>query len=160
INIGDLPYVRNHLSAIQSEFADHPSELLGPNKVTRILRNVKEMTIQVDPSDTTPLLRAKTSWWTAVEEKVLNKYDDKMCRAGRLELSTSTMCVQPILVVKKDSSWRIVFNFAPINWRIIGMVWPLEPVDKVVQMIAQWKLLSCFDFSLGYHQLSIKPVSQ
>ena len=104
------------------------------------------MTATLDPLQTGPLPRSKVKRWTPEQEDVLNKYDEEMTAAGKLEPSTSSTCALPILVPKKDGSWRTVFNFAPINQRIIPLVWPLEHADEVMQKLAKSKMNCAFDF--------------
>lgn len=115
INIGDVPELIPYVEQIEELFLRHLPEILGPGEIARTLTGVEEMTAKLDPSDTSPLPKAKVARWSETEEKVLNEYDDKMTAAGKLEPSTSNTSARPLLVPKKDASWRIVFNFSPIN---------------------------------------------
>lgn len=160
INIGDLRELKPYTEQIKQLFLEHLPEIIAPGEIARTLTGVQPMTAQLDMSDTTPLPRARVTRWTETEERVLNEYDEKMTKAGKLEPSTSTTSSRPILVKKKDGSWRIVLNFAPINRRIIPLVWPLEPTDKVLQKMAKWNWLSTFDHSLGYHQCPLDKMSR
>ena len=78
-----------------------------------------------------------------------------MMTAGKLEASQSPTSARPLLVAKKDGTWRTVFNFSPIGRRIVPLAWPLEPCDKVLQKMARWNYISMFDHSLGYHQCPV-----
>lgn len=159
INIGNMPIMDEPdiNQKIHDLFNEYQEELLAPGTIARTMTGLPPMDITLDPTNHSPLPRAKVQRWTPMQEKVLNEYDDKMSAAGKLEPSISQTSAYPILVPKPDGTWRIVFNFL-INKRLIPYLWPLEPADKVLQKAAQWALLSCFDFALGYHQLPLRTV--
>ena len=114
------------------------------------------MTIQLDPSQTGPLPVAHKTRWSETEVKALNEYDDKMQAAGKLEPSMSTTAALPILVMKPDKTFRVVFNYSPIAGRIVPYVWPLEPTDVVLQKASKWNTISSFDFPISYHQVELE----
>jgi len=153
INVGiwdGLQGYEEELLVIIKEYID---ELLEPGGIARTLVNVPEMTVQLDPSQSGPLPKPKVPRWSAEQEKVLREYTKKMFAASKLEKSTGRTFALPILVPKKDDTYRIVFNFRPIGQRILGFSWPLDPLDKILQKMAQWDLtVVSFDHSLGYHQ--------
>ena len=158
INIGILPELEPYKEEIEALILKHLPEFLEPGGIARTLINVEPMEIHVDEELVKKdggLPVARTQRLSPTHTAVLNEYDDKMMAAGKIEESTSITCATPLLVPKKDGSWRIVFNYAPIAKYIKPLVWPLEPMDVVLQKMARYKYRSSFDHSLGYHQCPI-----
>jgi len=158
INIGILPELEPYKEQIEALMLKHLPEFLEPGGIARTLTNVEPMEIIIDEELVKKdggLPVARVQRLSPTHTEVLNQYDDKMMAAGKIEESTSTTCATPLLVAKKDGSWRIVFNYAPIAKYVKPLVWPLEPMDVVLQKMARHKYRSSFDHSLGYHQCPI-----
>ena len=160
INIGDLPEVDEYRDEIEQMFEDHLDEILEPGGIARTLTNVEPMTVSLDHD----LIKkhgglpvARPLRVSPEQEKVLNQYQEKMERANKIEEATSTTSALPLLVKKKDGSWRIVLNYAPIGKFVRPLIWPLEPMDAVLQKMARHKYRCSFDHSLGYHQIPVHP---
>ena len=154
--VADLPEWEPHIPALTSILEKHITVFPLPGVIAPTITGIPNMTIQLDTSKEGPLPRAHKTRWSETETKVLNEYDDKMTKAGKLEPSMSTTAALPLLVAKPDKTWRIVFNYAPIAGRIIPYVWPLEPTDVVLQKASQWHTITSFDFPLAYHQLGLE----
>ena len=160
LNIGILPEVEEYRSDIEKLFEQHLEEFLEPGGIARTLTNVEPMTVSVNwdlVKKNGGLPVAKPLRLPPAHVEVLNKYDDKMTAADKIEESTSTTSALPMLVEKKDDTWRIVFNYAPVAKYIDPLVWPLEPMDQVLQKMALHRYRCSFDHSLGYHQIPLHP---
>lgn len=154
--VADLPEWEPFIPQLTEVLTQYIDVFPGPGETARTITGIEPMTIQLDPSQQGPLPVAHKKRWSELETRVLNEYDDKMQAAGKLEPSMSTTSALPLLVLKPDKTYRIVFNYAPIGGRIIPYVWPLEPTDVTLQKASQWRTISSFDFPISYHQIPLE----
>ena len=66
----------------------------------------------------------------------------------------------PILVRKKNKEWRMCVDYTDLNKHYPKDPFGLPRIDKVVDSIAGYELLSFLDCYSGYHQISLEEEDQ
>ena len=78
-----------------------------------------------------------------VEQKTLKSMKD----AGVIEPSNSDWASPPVLVRKKDNSWRYCIDFRALNAVTVKDAYPLPPIDDCIDGLAGKELFCTLDMS-------------
>lgn len=76
------------------------------------------------------------------------------------EIHHSKWVANPMLVNKKNRSWRMCVNCMSLNKACPKDPFPLSCIDQVVDSTTRCKLLSFLDAYSGYHQIAMKEADQ
>ena len=66
----------------------------------------------------------------------------------------------PVLVLKKNGSWRMCIDYTSLNKVCPKDPFPLPRIDQVIDSTAGCELLSFLDAYSGYHQIPLNPADQ
>ena len=88
-----------------------------------------------------------------VEQKTLKSMKD----AGVIEPSNSDWASPPVLVRKKDNSWRYCIDFRALNAVTVKDAYPLPRIDDCIDGLAGKELFCTLDMNSGYWQIPIAP---
>ena len=66
----------------------------------------------------------------------------------------------PVLVLKKNGTWRMCIDYTSLNKACPKDPFPLPRIDQVVDSTAGCELLSFLDAYSGYHQIPLNPDDQ
>ena len=88
-----------------------------------------------------------------VEQKTLKSMKD----AGVIEPSNSEWASPPVLVRKKDNSWRYCFDFWALNAVTVKDAYPLPQINDCIDGLAKKELFCTLDMNSGYWQIPIAP---
>ena len=66
----------------------------------------------------------------------------------------------PVLVLKKNGSWRMCIDYTSLNKACPKDPFPLPRIDQVIDSTAGCELLSFLDAYSGYHQIPLNPDDQ
>jgi hypothetical protein len=66
----------------------------------------------------------------------------------------------PVLVLKKNGSWRICIDYTSLNKACPKDPFPLPRIDQVIDSTAGCELLSFLDAYSGYHQIPLNQANQ
>jgi hypothetical protein len=66
----------------------------------------------------------------------------------------------PVLVLKKNNTWRICINYTSLNRACPKDPFTLPRIDQVIDSTAGCDLLSFLDAYSGYHQISLYQPDQ
>ena len=86
------------------------------------------------------------------EEK---KTIDSMLDAGVIEPSQSEWASPPVLVRKKDGSWRYCIDFRAVNNATIKDAYPLLLIEECIDSLAGKKWFCTLDMNAGYWQIPV-----
>ena len=85
------------------------------------------------------------------EEKVLTS----MLKAGVIEQSQSEWESPPVLVRKKDNTWRYCIDFRYLNSVSIKDAYPLPLIEECIDSLSGMKWFCTLDMNSGYWQIPI-----
>lgn len=156
VYVGDLPEVDEHMEEVKMMFEKHKGCFPKSGEMSRTLDSTKlqaSASFHTDP--TVPLPRAYTRKYSPEQIRVLNNYVDVMVRADKMQKSSSPVSCNPLLVAKKDGTFRVCVNFIPVNKMIQPMAWPIpDPMTEIYKLQGcEW--LSFWDCKDGYLQSPI-----
>lgn len=157
IMVGDLPEVQEHISEIRQLFEKHVGAFPKEGEMSRTMHADKlsaaaSFTVKED----VPFPRAYSRKYSPGQISVLNDYVRKMERAGKMRKSASPVSCNPLLVEKKDGSYRVCVNFIPVNKLIRPMAWPIPDPHVEINKLQGCKWLSFWDCKDGYLQSPIE----
>ncbi|KAK1646114.1 hypothetical protein QYE76_063919 [Lolium multiflorum] len=83
------------------------------------------------------------------------------CSAGFImEVLHPDWLANPVLVLKKNGSWRMCIDYTSLNKACPKDPFPLPRIDQVIDSTAGCELLSFLDAYSGYHQIPLNPDDQ
>ena len=88
-------------------------------------------------------------------EKEEKKTVDSMLGAGVIEPSTSDWASPPVLVRKKDNSWRYCLDFRALNNVTVKDAYPLPLIEDCLDSLAGKSWFSTLDMNSGYWQIPL-----
>lgn len=156
IMVGDLPEVEANIEQIAALFTQYKDcfPLKGQMSCTMDAEQIGEpASFHLRPDMEFPRARARR--YSPEEIKVLLEYQDKMVAAGKMRPSSSPVSSNPLLVLKKDGSFRVVVNFIPVNCMIAPSAWPIPDPMSEINKLQGCDWLSCWDCKDGYLQSPI-----
>jgi hypothetical protein len=157
LSVGDTDEVNEHKERIEELLVKFKERFLKDGDQLQQFTNVPPIHYRLRP-DATKYPRAKVRKWSEKEAAVLMEYKTK--NANYLESSQSPTSCLPLLVKKKDGSWRVVVNFIPVNRLVAPFAWPLGGMDASYRKLLWAKIFSFWDFASGYHQSPLREDSR
>ena len=88
-------------------------------------------------------------------EKEEKKTIDSTLNAGVIEPSQSEWASPPVLVRKKDGSWRYCIDFRAVNNETLKDAYPLPLIEECMDSLAGEKYLCTLDMNSGYWQIPV-----
>lgn len=158
IMVGDLPEVHQHMDQIVALFTKYKNCFPKVGEMSRTMDESKlsmPVTFHVKPNMRLP--RARPYKQSPEQIKTLLDYRDKMVAAGKMRKSSSHVSCNPVLIKKKDGTYRVCVNFIPVNAMIDPMAWPInDPMTEIYRLQGStW--MSFWDCKDGYLQ---SPVAE
>ena len=121
----------------------------------------------IDPSVTTHKLnidpafkpiRQRRRKFGPERSKAVNEEVDRLLNAGSItEVKYPEWLVNPVVVKKKNSKWRVCVNFTDLNKACPKDSFPLPHIDRLVESTAGNELLTFMDAFSGYNQIMMHP---
>ena len=157
IMVGDLPEVEDHMAEIQQLFSKHTGAFPKDGEMSRTMRADKlSAAASFSVREDVPFPRAYSRKYSPGQIRVLNDYVQKMESAGKMRKSSSPVSCNPLLVEKKDGTYRVCVNFIPVNKLIRPMAWPIPDAHIEINKLQGCKWLSFWDCKDGYLQSPIE----
>lgn len=156
IQVGDLPEVNRRMGEIQELFQKYAEAFPKADEMSRTMDSSKlsgpaTFTVKEDE----PYPKAYSRKYSPGQIRVLTDYVKKMEKAGKIRRSSSPVSCNPLLVEKKDGTFRVCVNFIPVNKLIRPMAWPIPDALTEINKLQGCKYLSFWDCKDGYLQSPI-----
>ena len=95
------------------------------------------------------------------KRRVIGEEVHKLLKAGFIkEVSHPDWLANPVLVRKKNGSWRMCVDYTGLNKACPKVPFPLPRIDQIVDSTAGCETLSFLDSYSGYHQIKMKESDQ
>ena len=161
VYVGDIPEVHENLPKIQRIFQEHPECFPKEGEMSRTLNaDLLEAPASFHLKPGSKFPRAYNKKYSPGQIATLCEYRDQMVRAGKMRRSGSPASCNPLLIQKKDGSYRVCVNFIPVNKLIAPMAWPLpDPITEIYKLQG-CEFLSLWDCKDGYLQSPIAEESR
>lgn len=157
IMVGDLPEVEEHIAEIQQLFSKHTGAFPKEGEMSRTMRADKlSAAASFSVREDVPFPKAYSRKYSPGQIRVLNDYVTQMEKAGKMRKSSSPVSCNPLLVEKKDGSYRVCVNFIPVNKLIRPMAWPIPDAHMEINKLQGCSWLSFWDCKDGYLQSPIE----
>ena len=101
------------------------------------------------------MLFPSSSAWGEHQWGLKRKTVDSMLGAGVIEPSTSDWASPPVLVRKKDNSWRYCLDFRALNNVTVKDAYPLPLIEDCLDSLAGKSWFSTLDMNSGYWQIPL-----
>src|SRR6266511_1563413 len=98
-----------------------------------------------------PLERTKREW--------LRKEIEELLEAGVIRPSRSPYAAAPVIVAKKDGSWRLAIDYRRINMTSEDFLYPLPKITEIFDQFHSAKWFTTLDLARGYWQIAMDPDS-
>ena len=98
-----------------------------------------------------PLHQQKREW--------LRKEIDELLEAGVIRPSRSPYAAAPVIVAKKDGSWRLAIDYRRINMASEDFLYPLPKITEIFDQFHGAKWFTILDLARGYWQIAMDPGS-
>ncbi len=156
IQVGDIPEVNERIHEIQQLFQKYADAFPRTGEMSRTMDASKlsgpaTFTVKKDE----PYPRAYSRKYSPGQIRVLTDYVKMMEKAGKIRRSSSPVSCNPLLVEKKDGTFRVCVNFIPVNKLIRPMAWPIPDALTEISKLQGCKYLSFWDCKDGYLQSPI-----
>jgi hypothetical protein len=122
-------------------------------------RELAEHSLNVQP-DAKPI---KQSLWHFAEEKrkaIGEEIARLLATSFIMEVFYPDRLVNPVLVLKKNNTWRMCIDYTSLNKACPKDPFALPHIDQVIDSIASCDLLSFLDAYSGYHQIPLYQPDQ
>lgn len=106
--------------------------------------------INLEPG-TTPI-NTRHYRYSPAQKDEIEKQVQEMLQSGVIAHSLSPYAA-PVLVVKKDGSWRFCVDFRRLNIATVKNKFPLPVVDELLDELGGAAYFSMIDLRAGYHQI-------
>lgn len=91
----------------------------------------------------------------------VNAEVERLTNAGSIrEVKYPEWLANPVVVKKKNGSWRVSVDFTDLNKACLKDSFPLPHIDRIVEATAGNELLSFMDAFAGYNQILMHPEDQ
>ena len=110
---------------------------------------------KIDTGDHNPIkIPPRRLGWS--QRRALNEEVDKMLSKGVIEPSESPWSSPPVLVKKKDSTYRFCVDFRKVNGITRKDAYPLPNITDCLDSLSGAKWFCTLDLSSGYWQIGLK----
>jgi hypothetical protein len=114
-----------------------------------------EFTIELQPG--TAHISRRSYKMTPKELAKLKVQLKELLDKGYIHPSSSPWGCPALFMKKKDQSLRLCVDYWPLNTITIKNKYPLPRINILFDQLADAKIFSKVDLSLGYHQIKIRP---
>ena len=91
------------------------------------------------------------------QEEEIERQVEKLLKKGIVQESTSAFGHNPLLVKKKDGTWRMCINFKPLNAITVKQQFPMPRIDELLDALQGSAVYSTIDFAEAFLQIPIYP---
>ena len=124
-----------------------------------ILREVAEHSLDIQ-SNSKPV-NQRLRRFDELKRRAISEEVHKLLAAGFIkEVFHPEWLANPVLVKKKNGSWRMCVDYTSLNKACPKVPFPLRRIDQIVDSTAGCELLSFLDAYSGYHQIKMKESDQ
>ena len=117
------------------------------------------VTHKIDTGDHSPIkLPPRHLGWA--QKRALNEEIDIMLAKNIIEPSDSPWSSQPVLVKKRDSTYRFCVDYRKLNGITRRDAYPLPHVDDCIDCLAGAQWFCTLDLSSGYWQIALDPIDR
>ena len=90
----------------------------------------------------------------------LTKEIDELLKAGIIKPSRSPDAAAPVIVDKKDDTWRLAIDYRRVNEATEDFLYPLPKIAEIFDCFAEAQWFTTLDLARGYWQIAMDPESQ
>src|SRR4026207_295410 len=124
-----------------------------------IPREVAEHSLDVRPNS--KLVKQRLRRFDELKRRAIGEELQKLLAAGFIkEVFHPEWLANPVLVKKKNGSWRMCLDYTSLNKVCPKVPFPLPRIDQIVDSTAGCELLSFLDAYSGYHQIKMRESDQ
>src|ERR1043165_6032035 len=87
----------------------------------------------------------------------LRKEIDELLKAGIIRPSRSPHAAAPVIVKKKDGTYRLAIDYRRVNEATEDFLYPLPKIAKIFDCFAKAKWFNTLDLARGYWQIAMDP---
>ena len=91
------------------------------------------------------------------QEEEIERQVNKLLEKGIVQESTSAFGHNPVLVQKKDATWRMCIDFKPLNAITVKQQFPMPRIDELLDGLQGSAVYSTLDFAEAFLQIPIHP---
>src|SRR5688572_1391148 len=91
--------------------------------------------------------------------KYLKKEVEELLQAGVIRLSKSVYASAPVLVRKKDGTWRVAIDYRDANRNSEDFLYPLPRISDLLDNFKGAAWFTSLDLARGYWQIEMSPES-
>jgi hypothetical protein len=106
-------------------------------------------------SDATLVNKRPYRYPPALKDEIERKVVEMLAK-GIIQPSAS-LSSSPVLLVKKDGTYRFFVDFKHLNALSVKSKFPVPLFDQLMDELAKASLFSKLDLSVGFHQILLKP---
>lgn len=152
-SIDDLtPSQRNEAEEVIEAFKEISSE--------ERLGRTDKITLTLDTGDAKPF-KQRPYPMSPYMQQILNKEIDEMLSLGVIEPANSPWCSPVLLVKKKDSNYRLVYDARKLNTIIKNSdAYCLPNVERILNSLRGAKYISSIDLRKAFWQIPLDPTSR
>ena len=89
----------------------------------------------------------------------LRKEIDELLKAGIIRPSRSPHAAAPVIVQKKDNTYRLAIDYRRVNEATEDFLYPLPKIAEIFDCFAGAKWFTTLDLARGYWQIAMDPNS-